>query len=1114
MRTLRFSYSRQVVYQWEFVILVALSLLMLLITSAFYVPGVVDSPQWDPQTDAVYLGQLMGESWLLNTAYYAFFAVDTLWAFMLLLVMWKFYYHQHKLQPKRFSLTRFRIYTILSVVAYSLDVAENVRYALQFEHPGMLTQLKLAAYGAVALLLADSFLRTVLRNFLGTLRRFLRSSVYSLVILAIIGIFLPRASQVNSIVVDLYLEPLNMFLLLILSFTFAVTLTHYPSYINIDRERREWLISRWKFLGLLGIVHYKIKPDKGRVRSEKKEGEYNYLLRLLGVCYFVGLFYMISYTSQVNYSWSFQMWHFAAALMLIGAVALYRLSNQKDMWYDYAYDFLCKKLPAFYDNDYTPREQRSIYLPEEIQEKSTTPYHLRPNEAAWRKQLVLIHRPIKQFYWILAVTILAHIGLFAQLFGSEPGERYNETTVVLSLICIALQLFGFVYYRSIRSLLRFSNYHPKLQFTVDAFVRTDEIDRLRKEQPARAEALLREQREQVRRFFRTHDCSLYPTPYSWFSYLGFSTFSSNLGFLWVNFFIGTAIFLFLLFLNLDGGFISLMNRLGVVPGPDAFPNNVFSFYAIRFNTILLILFYLFTYYGLFTALTKNYIYYRQQQTKKSLVFVNSLLIISLLLGYAFYHTRLMGNNIYLLDPVPRDTIQEVTLKQYSLGLDSLDTRYYIGCYGGGMKANAWTMSVLHELQRNRPEFIQQTVGISGASGGTMGWMNWSAILYTDRDRPENWSERVHTISTENILSMDITQMMGRDLFYYLFNPFQWDVGNRSESAMNRYAYLTDNSRAAREQLAFRSYWKGVYNRWGGRYPVLIANTTNVKGNHGMAVSVSTPDPGARRLLYQGADDILEIHNWEDCPGGRDYASFGGDCELTLSYYDAASTSNRFPVLSPAAKIETKGNYNDGGIYENSGLLSVFKLMQAITYHERVPGLDELRQDNVFVNIVNDKDLYVRYYVEKNLGCEALRLNDYSELSSLVSSVAATEMLPTYIKSVLTNLDSLPGVRIGFRSIYLPHRFTAQDVKDILGKELACGGSTEQIDRRLHQLAQENNRVIDSVLRAYLGAGQGRIPIVEPAISRVMAEPAYQFMRAMLGHPITRSSIEEITSFEP
>jgi hypothetical protein len=599
-------------------------------------------------------------------------------------------------------------------------------------------------------------------------------------------------------------------------------------------------------------------------------------------------------------------------------------------------------------------------------------------------------------------------------------------------------------------------------------------------------------------------------PYTIFSHLGFSKLSRNLGFLWTNFAIGTLIFLFLLVLNLNAG---LLFTTGILPSGSAlFTAEVLSYLAIPFNTILLILLYLFTYYGLFTALTKNYIYYRQEQSRKSLMFVNALLLLALILGFSFYQTRRLGNNIYELRPVERNLEEEISLKEYTEGLHPTEPRYYIGAYGGGMKANAWTMSVLNELQMHQPDFIGRTVGISGASGGTMGWMNYAAIQYANPDMPEEWGDVIRRVSTENILSMDISQMLGRDLFYYLFNPGLWPVGNRSESAMDRYAHLTGNKDVSHGRTPYRAFWSKLYDKWNRRYPILIANTTNVKGNHGMAVSVSTPDLEANRLLYQGADDILQIDSWDDCLPSTPEAKSSEEipCRKTLAYYDAASTSNRFPVLSPAAKIEGKGNYNDGGIYENSGLLSVFKLMQAINHHENVSGLRSLKQDHVFINIVNDKDLYIRYYIGKKLGCQPRKLNNYSETGSLLSSVAATEMLPTYIKSVLSDLDSVQDVRLRFRSIYLPHRFTAQDVKDLVGKELICGGSTEQIDARLFKLAQENNLTIDSVLRSRLELGRGRIPVVEPAVSRVMAEPAYDFMHAMLGHPITLEALREIT----
>ena len=241
--------------------------------------------------------------------------------------------------------------------------------------------------------------------------------------------------------------------------------------------------------------------------------------------------------------------------------------------------------------------------------------------------------------------------------------------------------------------------------------------------------------------------------------------------------------------------------------------------------------------------------------------------------------------------------------------------------------------------------------------------------------------------------------------------------------MERYAGITNSLDAITSKIAYRAYWKEMYNSMSGSFPILIANATNVKGNQAMAVSVKVLDPVADELLYQGADNILEIENTDKR-------------KQTLTYYDAMSTSNRFPLISPAAKIETKGHFNDGGIYENSGLLSAYKLFEAVSHLEKKDSTFQSNQKNVFISIVNSKDAYIKKVI-KELECKPNKINENTEINAIISSIADTEMMPIYIKKKLVRLTTHPTKKIGFETIYLPHTFTVEDIKRLLGKELNC-----------------------------------------------------------------------------
>ena len=84
--------------------------------------------------------------------------------------------------------------------------------------------------------------KSSLSNWSSALYKFLKSAYISLLILVLIGVILPKAPQVNSIVVNLYYSPINFFVLLLFSSIYAVVLSHYPNYffLNSSDNRREW----------------------------------------------------------------------------------------------------------------------------------------------------------------------------------------------------------------------------------------------------------------------------------------------------------------------------------------------------------------------------------------------------------------------------------------------------------------------------------------------------------------------------------------------------------------------------------------------------------------------------------------------------------------------------------------------------------------------------------------------------------------------------------------------------------------------------------------------------------------------------------------------------------
>ncbi|AUP77382.1 hypothetical protein [Flavivirga eckloniae] len=1076
-------FTNSKISKYHFRFLLGLVLIMVIIGSLCVIPGMIDSPQFTTNLSPSQVEELLIDNQSLY-AYYAYFILDFIFAFLLVWIVWKLVYKFYqKSKFTRFGELCFHVFTGVAILAWVFDTIEN-GYYLCFEYNETIVAIKTGLYALIFLSTLIVIAYQYFQSFFPTFIGFLKSSIYSLLILAVIGVFLPRAPQVNSIVVNLYEKPLNLVFLLLMAPIYAVVLAHYPSYFNIDGKLRDWYKAKIR-LGLFSTIMYKSKakpPNSVELakEQEKKEkpvvvGYLNFFFRLLGILFYCALFYFVGYTSEINFDWKVSISSICMALFGVGTLLLYYFRKEKNKWLDANYHYLYESLPDFYDGDYTRKQEQIIQdNGNEVQDK-TLESESDENTPDADDKLMAINKWINQYLVVLLITFLAHISLFVLFYTSTPN--YSCTIAVGSLICIGMQMITYVYYRTFRSVFRFTFFDEKNSVVLNAFYILRVIDvKTHVGEKKVTQEQITTYKNKITDFFDKHDFVKNNILFKFFRALSFGALSNNIVYLQVTVFIGFLNAIFILVININDSA------------------------ALIFNPILIILSYLFLFYGILVGITKNFIYYNFSREKfaiRNKSRFNFLLFISFFVLFGANRLgRAYSNELFTLNLIENSSLDEhVSLMQYVDNLPNDDsTRYYIGAYGGGMKANAWTLTVLNELYEKENTFFDKTIGISGASGGTIGFINMAAIINGVKDQ-HKWTNSIDSISTSDILSLDITHILGRDSFNHLFVPY-FDLRgyDRSTKAMNVYAELSGNCDQICKPTSYREFWKTLYEKQGKRFPVLIANSTNVLGNQGMAVSVKVDDSNLESLLYHGANNVLDIK--------KDGAY------KTLSYYDAASTSNRFPGISPAAKIETIGHFNDGGIYENSGLLSAYKLFKAINCYEDVKDYKDLNQKNVFINIVNDKTQYIKYTVEKYVkedpelkGIAVNETNDNTEINAILNSVASTEMMPLYIKNELQRIAEKDSL-ISFETIYLPHRFTVEDIKSIYGKSLDFGKGVDSTNITMHKYVIRN----DDTIRTYIGKNT---PIIEPPMSRMITKKAHDFMKKMLKHPTTSKAINKI-----
>ncbi len=367
---------------------------------------------------------------------------------------------------------------------------------------------------------------------------------------------------------------------------------------------------------------------------------------------------------------------------------------------------------------------------------------------------------------------------------------------------------------------------------------------------------------------------------------------------------------------------------------------------------------------------------------------------------------------------------------------------FVAAHGGGLKANIWTMKVLNEIQKKTSgKFLDQTISFSGASGGMMGLSLYAVLDGRYTNQFDTIDIKIDKVAEENFASKDVAMMFGAD-FFRKFYPFKNVGAYRDRSYYSMVTYrniLEDSSSRVLDSVSFKSYWKkNIFNNNRGYSPSLIINTAKTDGKRGVFYSVEYP----KQVIFQNSDILSQLYDDSD-----------------IAYYEAISSTNRFPALSPAAKIAKYGHYIDAGAIDNSGLLSSLDLYN---YLEKDSVIS--KTPKVFVEIINGRGNYIRYLMQKFK--EKHNINnieiDEIEQDNIVADIKTgldLNKIPNYLSDFISNWSEEDS-KITYIPIYLPFQIQLEEVKKFLG------GDEFENDKQIEKLQEfldEENTLLDTVI---------------------------------------------------
>lgn len=937
---------------------------------------------------------------------------------------------------------------------------------------------------------------------------FFKNAFFSLLVLALLLLLLSLAPQGSSLIVDLLDGNILNFSLtfLLLIFT-AFVVYEYPVYfLYLGQEKNDdvyfYMNNSFSFLGL-GVIFY--AKDKAKIQRDADSGFIRKLRDLLGIAVFLIALYAFIQIAQ-EYFGHLPSISLALKLFFTLAIVTYILTytlqrNQKRIL--------------------TAKRKKLDIVVKNIVVKNNSKINDGVEEAIneFYKELKTFFFPYNLVFLITTISFLINLILIR-----ASGWHINTLIATILTICLTgllsilffINRSYFIYYfkSSEDSIARLQYYHIK------EYLRKKSLnDNLSNKSPKEAYLL---NQSLVPQWF---------APINWFlSAIHWGNFSDNS--YYIGFYRGFAL------LNIT--FLLLCNL---------FPN---AFYLL--NPIPVFIAYVTSIYYIITVLIKHYLYYsgtndssefkipsnpygnhhpkelevwgQANQTRKSPLLkinetkkvINKTIIATnisvwtkfnkfhrtllpflpiLVLGL-FFLSHKIDNGLHTIKVVPESSLQNKLIH-----LDDKNSFHiannkptYIAASGGGLKACVWTMFALNKLDEDC--IFLESQAISGVSGGGIGAANYINILrYTD-DQNEKY-KRIAKVANANILTIDVIFFLGRDLIRELFpgkilSAFKMDGCDRADKKMQIYCQLTTNDSpvdTAYFSSSYRTHYNEVYNHLGD-LPNLIINSISTNGQHGVATAYQVDESD----FFPGAIDLLDREDGK-----------------SLSFAGTVSTTNRFPLVSPTARIEGKGHFLDGGYHDNSGLTTLLHYANIMESKMSLADRLDLPKEKIFVKITNSREAYIDLLFDNtypwknpffpNLGKKLTLAEEANsgEISAVLDAVADTETIP-HLKTQELKSDKA----IILFEFALPFYLNYSQIINRIGGEVA-----EQDKAGIIEIIERNNHLLDSLLvyhfDPYSLETQGR---PTPPLGRMLGKPDIKFQRIMMdSHPFILEQLDSL-----
>ncbi len=507
------------------------------------------------------------------------------------------------------------------------------------------------------------------------------------------------------------------------------------------------------------------------------------------------------------------------------------------------------------------------------------------------------------------------------------------------------------------------------------------------------------------------------------------------------------------------------------------------------NGIPILLAFFYFYYFIFASLGKYFFVTRKNKlrntTSYKVFLVTIFVLVVLVIISNFTNREVTTHELDLVENTKTEVPESVFLDSLKAKKDN--TLFFIASHGGGLKANVWTLNVLNRLQsKTKGKLLKQSIAFSGASGGSLGLALYSGLYKEDGLDTLRIQKKIDSLAKQNYTSLDLTLTFGLDTYRKIW-PLSQRIGlhDRPYYAMVKYQNNIQNTPSKYlSEISFRDYWKEAFMK-DGYFPSLIMNTAGQKGNRGILWSVKQ-------------------NNFEDIfPYAENLADLAGN--KTLPYYQAVSTTNRFPIFSPAAKIKGHGHFIDAGAIDNSGLLGCLDL------HNYLLRKQVLKNKQIaYIEVINSKSLYVNYLVEKFKKENKIvhihkNENESDNIMVDLETGLNLDKIPGYLSDYITNWEKYENGELRYFKIFMPHKVSMDDVEALFKGKI----TNPKTQSKLETFLEKENNLILSITEKPDKSFFDPWEFYEPTLSRHLSKSSLNYIQAILEHPLLKEQFSEI-----